>query len=169
MKTTTDHLPTAKKDELNRIVKFIHNAAKVEMIILFGSYSRGDWVEDSYVEDHVTYEYQSDYDILVVLENKEKEEKLSNVWEKVENQIARDHVIKTPVSIITENVDFFNQKINEGHYFYSDIRKEGVALYHSHRFSLVKGKQISVKERMKIAREDFCYWSEQAKLFLRVF
>ena len=39
------------------------------MIILFGSYSRGNWVEDVYKENGTTYEYKSDYDILVVTEH----------------------------------------------------------------------------------------------------
>jgi hypothetical protein len=40
------------------------------MIILFGSYARGGWVEDVYGEDGVIYEYRSDFDILVVTEDK---------------------------------------------------------------------------------------------------
>jgi hypothetical protein len=36
------------------------------MIILFGSYARGQWVEDIYTEGHITYEYISDFDILVL-------------------------------------------------------------------------------------------------------
>ena len=36
------------------------------MIILFGSYARGEWVEDIYTEGHITYEYISDFDILVL-------------------------------------------------------------------------------------------------------
>jgi len=40
------------------------------MLILFGSYVRGDWVRDRYVEDGVTYTYESDFDLLVVTESR---------------------------------------------------------------------------------------------------
>ena len=36
------------------------------MVILFGSFARGDWVHDIYKEDHITYEYASDYDLLII-------------------------------------------------------------------------------------------------------
>jgi predicted nucleotidyltransferase len=37
------------------------------MIILFDSYARGSWVEDTYVENGNTYEYKNDYDLLIIL------------------------------------------------------------------------------------------------------
>ncbi|MEM9869321.1 MAG: nucleotidyltransferase domain-containing protein [Bacteroidota bacterium] len=39
----------------------------MEMVITFGSYARGNFTEDPYVEKGVSYEYQSDFDLLVVL------------------------------------------------------------------------------------------------------
>ena len=33
------------------------------MILLSGPHARGNWVEDPYTEDNVTYEYASDFDI----------------------------------------------------------------------------------------------------------
>ncbi len=41
--------------------------SEIETVILFGSYARGNWVEDKYVEKGITYEYKSDYDLLIVL------------------------------------------------------------------------------------------------------
>ena len=69
MKRSLAHLPKHKRDELKEIVAIITELADVEMIILFGSYARGNWVEDVYTEGHITYEYKSDFDILVVVEN----------------------------------------------------------------------------------------------------
>ena len=66
-------LPPAKLKELAIIKQLIverfekeDHDFKLEKIILFGSYARGKWVEDSYVQDGTTYEYKSDFDILVV-------------------------------------------------------------------------------------------------------
>lgn len=43
------------------------NYEEVEMVITFGSYACGNFTEDPYVEKGVSYEYQSDFDLLVVL------------------------------------------------------------------------------------------------------
>jgi predicted nucleotidyltransferase len=44
------------------------------MIILFGSYARGDWVED-YQEK---YEYVSDFDILIITKDKTSAKQVEN-------------------------------------------------------------------------------------------
>ena len=168
LKNSVDHLPPQKKHELNRIVKIIHRLAKVEMIILFGSYSKGDWVEDAYIEDYVVYEYLSDFDILVVVDTAEKEASLNNVWQKIENLVYRDQLIKTPTSIIPESIDFLNQKVYEGHYFYVDIYKDGIMLYNSGRFPLHKKASLSKKEKHSITKESFHHWLDKAKEFQRV-
>ena len=47
MKESPNHLPQRKEGELARIVSIIRSSApQAEMIILFGSYARGDWVQD---------------------------------------------------------------------------------------------------------------------------
>ncbi|AJG33300.1 nucleotidyltransferase domain-containing protein [Rickettsia rickettsii str. 'Sheila Smith'] len=38
---------------------------QIVLIILYGWYARGDWVKDMYTEDHTTYSYTSDFDLLV--------------------------------------------------------------------------------------------------------
>ncbi len=57
------------KERLDNIVKEILAMAKdkIAMIILFGSYARGTWVQDVYKEDHIVYSYSSDLDILIVV------------------------------------------------------------------------------------------------------
>ncbi len=48
MKKTLTHLPKNKKAELEKITDTIREFCDdVEMIILFGSYARGDWKEES--------------------------------------------------------------------------------------------------------------------------
>jgi len=47
MKDSLAHLPQRKRGELARIVSIIRESVpQAEMIILFGSYARGDAVED---------------------------------------------------------------------------------------------------------------------------
>ena len=69
MKTALPSRSIIIKDRLDTIIKEILAIGKdkIAMIILFGSYARGDWVQDEYIESYVTYSYQSDLDIMLVL------------------------------------------------------------------------------------------------------
>lgn len=58
MKKSLSHPPKHKREELKEIVSIITSMVEVEMAILFGSYARGNWVEDTYTEGHITYEYK---------------------------------------------------------------------------------------------------------------
>src|SRR5689334_13058330 len=67
MKTSLSHLPISKQQEIQRIAEIIREVVNPEMIILFGSYAKGTYVEDRYRgKDGIEYEYISDYDFLVV-------------------------------------------------------------------------------------------------------
>ena len=46
METSLDHLPESKQAELQTVVRMILQTHPVEWIILFGSYARGDYVEE---------------------------------------------------------------------------------------------------------------------------
>ena len=57
MKRSLSHLPEHKREELETVVSVILEMVPTcEMIILFGSYARGDWVDDTYREGGVIYE-----------------------------------------------------------------------------------------------------------------
>ena len=61
MKDSIEKLSQRKRGELARIVGIIRKKVpQSEMIILFGSYARGDWVEDITVEDQATYEDEAE-------------------------------------------------------------------------------------------------------------
>lgn len=103
----------------------IREKADVELIVLFGSYARGDWVEDQYVEDGITYEYLSDYDLLVVLDLRQESGR-GEAWRALEERIRRHPGIKTPVTLITEGSEHLNRALSRGQYFYSDVVREGI-------------------------------------------
>ncbi|WP_341753761.1 hypothetical protein [Candidatus Tisiphia endosymbiont of Dioctria rufipes] len=44
------------------------------------------------------------------------------------------------------------------HYFFSDIKKEGILLYDSGEFQLAESKNLPWGERREIAKEDYEYW-----------
>ncbi len=164
MKTALKHLPEQKQQELENIVHIIKEGVDVEMIILFGSYARGDWVEEL-DEKGVYYCYQSDFDILVIVDDRKLAKKW-RVWDRIEDDVRRSGFIKTPASIISENMHGINHKLKSGHYFYSDIKKEGILLYDSGRHALAEERKMSLEERKEKAKEDFDYWFKSANDFL---
>ncbi len=165
MKKSLSHLPKHKREELKEITSIITENADVEMVILFGSYARGDWVEDVYVEGHITYEYKSDYDILLIVKDQGLVRKLG-LWYKIEATIRRRSMIRTRLTLIVHNINEVNRAISTGQYFFTDIKKEGVLLYNSDRFVLAEERELSPQERQQTARDDFKYWFKSANEFL---
>ncbi len=157
-------MPAHKRAELRAIAKIICETIDTHMVILFGSYARGDWVEDSYVEDHVTYEYKSDYDILVVPKDP-RDAYRRGTEDKLESQISKAHASKTWINIILHDIDFLNNKIEFGEYFFADIYKQGIMLYDSGETKLAKPRKLSSEERKNLAIEDYKIWFKSSKNF----
>jgi len=161
MKRSLAHLPKDKRDELKLVVEKIRERVEPQMLILFGSYARNQWVEDTYVEDGVTYEYKSDYDILVIV----KSVKIANsydLWRKVKKSI-RAFPIKTWTNIIVHTIEYVNTHLEKGHYFFTDIKKEGRILYDNGNFKLAKEKQHLPADRKHNAQEHYEHWIQNAK------
>ncbi|MCF0075300.1 nucleotidyltransferase domain-containing protein [Dyadobacter sp. CY261] len=84
MKTSLTHLPQHKQEELKTLTEIIQAKVPAEMIILFGSYARGDWVEDFQEK----YEYVSDFDILIVTKDKNSAKQVKKSRELEEELMA---------------------------------------------------------------------------------
>lgn len=112
MKKSLSHLPKHKREELKEIVSIISENADVEMIVLFVSYARGDWVEDIYKEGHITYEYKSDYDILVIVKEHGSVRKWG-LWHKIESIIRRRSGIRTRVTLIVHDMKEINKALSK--------------------------------------------------------
>jgi len=170
MKTTLPERSLVTKPLLDRVTSEILIAGKdtIAMIILFGSYARGDWVSDEYTEGHITYSYQSDLDIMVVLKKgKHIGYAEPRIEKRLERELVLDPLSKKPwITLIFESIDYVNRQLERGRYFYSDIKKEGVLLYDSGEFSLSEAKVLSQAQRREIAQEDFEQWFESGSEFL---
>jgi predicted nucleotidyltransferase/HEPN domain-containing protein len=163
MKKTLRHLPKNKRKELKLISKRIQEATGVEKIILFGSYARGDWVEEPGQAGY--FKYQSDFDLLVVVNDKKLAKQLGR-WDKIEEKLENNDYIKTPVCLITHSIQYVNQMLSEGQYFFSDIAKEGVLLFDTGNFELAeKNKNRSPEEYRKQAETHFKKWYNSANDF----
>lgn len=161
MKTSISHLPESKQLELQRVTQLIVETVAPEKIILFGSYATGNWVEDRYTEGHITYEYISDYDLLVITKAGEKR-KDHEITDQIKNRLR----FRVPVNVITHDIDYINQKLSVGQYFFTDIIKEGLMLYDAGNTSFTELKELSREERKEIAQEDFNNWFLSANEFL---
>ncbi len=132
-------------------------APQTEMLILFGSCARGDWVEeDLTVQGHTTYEYSSDFDILAIVKDKSLADKV-DFWNDIEDKAGK-HPVQTSIRLIAHDINFVNKRLEKGHYFFSDIKKEGIILYDSKKFKLAKPKQLTPQERLGQAKADFKHW-----------
>ncbi len=167
MKTTLTHLPEDKQQEIQNITESIVTLVKPEMVILFGSYSRGNWVEEVYKENGTTYEYKSDFDILVVTEK--PQDIPTGFGKKVRRRIKKAEHLQTTPHIIFHDIQFLNKELEEGHYFFADIIKEGTLLYNSGKYELAVPKILTPYNRAQKAKVYFNEWFKDANGFYRFF
>ncbi len=168
VKTDLSHLPEGKRLDIEAVAEAIRAEPGIdpEMIILFGSYARGDWVEDYTYDGPTMYSYISDYDILVVVGNLRFGTR-SGRWGDIERKIARVVPLHGPsVNLIIHDVDYLNARLGEGRYFFKDIKEEGVLLHDTGRFQLAEPRELTDAERKKIAEDDYAHWFPKAGSFL---
>ncbi|QNM95096.1 HEPN domain-containing protein [Chitinimonas koreensis] len=149
MNITLDHLPTRKRDQLQTAVEIIREQLQPDLIILFGSYARGDWVE---VPEPGTpfYRYQSDFDLMLVVRNDHEVRRMRR--KESIRKVLRGQV-GTPVSLIYEDIHHVNACLAKARYFYVDIYKEGIVLHDNGKLKLDKPKELTSAERRVLAQE----------------
>jgi predicted nucleotidyltransferase/HEPN domain-containing protein len=155
-KTNLDHLLPVKQHELARVVEIIleefedalkgasaefKKRGRILKIILFGSYARGTFVD----EPHTKKGYRSDFDILVVVNNRKLTD-FSTYWNKAAERLMRHPEIGTPVSLIIHSLREVNAELRSGRYFFVDIRRDGLALYELDDEPLAAPGQLSAEE-----------------------
>ncbi len=179
MKTSLDHLPESKQRELARVVEILfaefeerlaagkaerHKSGRILKIILFGSYARGGWVEDP------EGGYVSDYDILVVVNHEELTE-VQEYWTKAEDHLVREyaigHKLTAPVNFIVHSLADVNKRLKLGRYFFTDIVKDGIALYEAPNHPFDRPKKLKPEEALKEAEGYFAEWFGTAQQFNR--
>lgn len=159
MKKSIAHLPKRKQDDIYFLVKkVLERVPETTMIILYGSYARGNFVEyDERIEFGIPTSYMSDYDILVVTDgilDKDAGKKLDNV----DDLYYKYPEYQTPVEFINEDIGKLNSDLSEGRYFYTEIKKEGIILYDSGKHKLARRRKLHYDEIKKQAEE---YYKEK--------
>lgn len=167
MNTSLSHLPEYKQAELKAIKEaLIPRYAEIEMIILFGSYARGTFVEDKYVEKGITYEYKSDYDLLMMM-SKNGHANSDALTSSITGRIEELN-LPTPVNPIFHGVEFVNHELREGNYFFDEIKRDGILLFTTNRYQLEEKREFSAKEVQEKIRIYFDDWFESADDFYRI-
>ena len=156
-KEPLSHLPERKRQQLLKAVELIlaSNTTKPSMLILFGSYARGDWLE--------TLSYQSSFDVFAVAKN-------DGLAKRIEGRLALHKQLKreveTPINLMAEDIQFVNRRIGKGQYFYTDMRRDGIVLYDSGEYQLAAPSflhsSLPSTERKKLAEADFAHWFGKA-------
>jgi len=167
MKTETKHIPEHQQEQLKKVVDIIKETTYkniwAEMIILFWSYARGDFVvRDVVSEWWGTRVYESDIDIMVITKKPTQEKNLRLSME-INEKIEKDYELEWHFTI--EDIGHVNKMLEESRYFYIDIKNEWILLYDSKKYPLNWVKNIDGERRKEIQKEDFNMWFEDAKIF----
>src|SRR5690242_13468168 len=174
MRGDLDHLPEAKRSELAHGVKIIRDGfadaisrrtqprfrnGKILKIILFGSYARGDWVDDP------VGRYFSDFDLLVVVSHEDLID-VPEFWLKTEDrllaELSEGKQLRTPVSLIYHSLEDVNEKLRLGRYFFIDILKEGVLLFEEPEYTFAEPQPLTPRQALEETRSFFEEWFESA-------
>lgn len=169
MKDSIAYLPKDKQEELNFLVtEILRRLSQTEFIILYGSYARGNYVRRSIrIEDGgIPTVKISDYDIYVItsgINSKKAETILDNVEDIF--FAGKDFDRDTPVEFINDDIAQLNKFIEEGRYFHTQIKQEGVILYNSGKYKLSRRRKLNFDEIKKQAQEYFNEKFEKGNFF----
>jgi len=164
------HLPAKKHRELQRVTQVLfeefedalktkvsekNKRGRIVKVILFGSYARGNWVEDH------TGGYLSDYDLLVVV-NYDNFGENYEAWERAGERLLQELTITrniaTPVNFIVHSYGDVNSQLARGLPFFVDIARDGIPLYDAPGYPLASPKMLSPQEARDEAKKHFDHW-----------
>ena len=176
---TLDHLPANKRRELARVLEIIfaeveqfratklsakRSNGEVLKVILYGSYARGDWVEDRLSG------YRSDYDILVVV-NSDSFAQEQELWLSLDEHLLQEqiaHRIETPVIPIVHSLHDINDQLSRGRPFFVDIARDGKVLYEEEGHPLAQPKALNKEQAQEEARRYFEQWYRLSQEALKI-
>jgi predicted nucleotidyltransferase/HEPN domain-containing protein len=180
MRTDLDHLPPSKQRELDRVVQILFEEfeestalatqdwkrkGRILKVILYGSYARGGWID----EPHTAKGYQSDFDLLIIVNDKRLTDRVE-YWAKAEERLIRElsitKTLRTPVNFIVHTLQEVNDGLAHGRYFFIDVANDGIALYDSDGSELHEPKPKTPGQALAMATEYFEEWMPGSEQFL---
>jgi uncharacterized protein len=181
MKTSLDHLPERKRLELERVLKILFTEfedatarripphrrnGRILKVILYGSFARGEWVDDR------VSGYKSDYDILVVVDHEDLTD-MTDFWGRAEEHLRRDYMItkhiRHPVGLIVHSFDDVCAQFQRGRPFFVDVLRDGVALYEFPGYALKPPPQpLAPAQALEEAQGCFGEWFPRAESAMKI-
>jgi predicted nucleotidyltransferase len=179
MKSGLDHLPEGKRRELSRILEILfrefedatknravaRKQGRILKVVLFGSHARGDWVDDP------VGGYRSDYDLLVVVNDEELTD-TAEYWMPAEEQLQQayeiTHDLTAPAHFIVHSLADVNGQLTRGRPFFTDIVREGIALYETGDHPFARPARLSPQEAYGEAQVNFANWFSSASRRIKV-
>lgn len=181
MRTDLDHLPDRKRRDLERIVQILFaefedatalatqkwkKQGRILKVVLYGSYARGDWVEDPIGG------YYSDYDILVVVSHERLTDPVE-YWAKADDHLTREVTIAkrigAPVAFIVHSLADVNDQLQHGRPFFIDAIEQGIALYEVDGHPFAVPQPLSEEAARAEAQKHFDRWFNVAQRSLWTF
>ena len=172
MRTDLDHLPASKQRDLERVLQILFEAfdeatalathdwkkkGRILKVILYGSYARGGWVD----EPHTAKGYLSDFDLLVIVNNKKLTDRVT-FWaaaeERLNRELAITRTLHTPVNFIVHTLQEVNDGLAHGRYFFMDVARDGIAIYQADDTPLHEPKPKTPDQALAMAKEYFEEW-----------
>jgi uncharacterized protein len=169
MKTDLSHLPRLRQRQLEYVRRVLLEEfekktergtqpwtrnGRILKIILFGSFARGDWVDDR------RSGYLSDFDILVVVNHPRLTETV-DYWEEAEDRLLRRNLANPrfpeTTFILHDHADV-NDQITLGRPFFLDIMRDGIVLYEAPGFPLATPGELPPDVAGTEASRNFDYW-----------
>lgn len=176
MRDSLDHLPSAKRQDLKHVVRVLfeefeaahvssttkwRKRGRIAKLVLYGSYARGDWIDDPIGG------YHSDYDVLVVVNDNRLVD--FDQWSAAEDRLMRDNmitrVLSAPVSLIVHSLSDVNSQLEHGRPFFVDIVRDGLLLYDAEGFSFAHPRLLPRGQAKAEAARHFAEWFESAAGF----
>ncbi|GAA0645305.1 nucleotidyltransferase and HEPN domain-containing protein [Sphingomonas ursincola] len=181
MRTDIDHLPNQKQQELQAAVRILFEEfaaaignttapwkkqGRILKVILYGSYARGDWVDDP------VGGYKSDYDLLIVV-NDERLTDVVDYWATADDRLMREMTItqtlSAPVSFIVHSLKDVNKQLEQGRPFFTDIAAQGIALYEAEGFPFATPTKLAPDAARAEASSSFERWFTLASQSIRTY
>ncbi len=171
MKKSLAYLPEEKRRDLRQLAAIIREEIKdVVMVILYGSYARGTYVDyDQRTEFGVRTYYMSDYDMLIVTKRRIGANAQS-VYGRIDGRFFHNKAkgFHTRPEFINESIGDFNRMLEKGQYFYTEIKAQGVMLYDSKDYKLARRRKLDFTEIGEIAQRYFIKKFAYANGFLEI-
>jgi predicted nucleotidyltransferase/HEPN domain-containing protein len=177
MKTSLEHLPDGKRLELTQVLEVVfrefeeatkakaaaRRQGRILKVILFGSYARGDWVDDP------VGGYKSDYDLLIVV-NDDAFADVTDYWMDAEAHLEQAfdiaHTLSAPAQFVVHSLADVNRQLTKGRPFFTEIVKDGIVLYETPDHPFAHPVKLSPEEAYAEARANFGKWLPSAGRFL---